>query len=88
LDPEIGNSQRAATSILDTIDHPQLFALWFRKPSTWAGWRVFLAVLFGLPFGEGDLDLFRRCSGLDVPPSEGVIDAWLICGRRAGKFLT
>jgi hypothetical protein len=75
----------ATTSILDTIDHPQLFAPWFRKQSTWAGWRVFLAVLFGLPFGEGDLHLFRRCTGLDAPPSDGVTEAWLICGRRAGK---
>ena len=57
----------ATTSVLDTIDHPQLFAPWFRKPSTWAGWRVFLAVLFGLPLGNGDLDLFRQCTGLDAP---------------------
>jgi hypothetical protein len=73
------------TSILDTIDHPQLFAPWFRKPSTWAGWRVFLAVLFGLSVGDSDLDLFRRCTGLDAAPSNGVTEAWLICGRPAGK---
>jgi hypothetical protein len=30
----------ATTSILDTIDHPQLFAPWFHKPSTWSAWRV------------------------------------------------
>jgi len=42
----------ATTSILDTIDHPQLFAPWFRKPSTWSAWRVFLEILFGLYFGD------------------------------------
>jgi hypothetical protein len=61
------------------------FAPWFRKPATWAAWRVFLAVLFGLPIADKDLDLFRRCSGLDAPPSGGIIEAWLVCGRRAGK---
>jgi hypothetical protein len=29
--------------------------------------------------------LQTRCSGLDVPPRGGFIEAWLICGRRAGK---
>lgn len=58
----------ATTSILDTIDHPQLFAPWFRKPATWSAWRVFLAVLFGLQIGEGDLGLFRRCTGLGASP--------------------
>jgi hypothetical protein len=75
----------ASTSILDTIDHPQLFAPRFRKPATWSAWRVFLAALFGLPIAEGDRDLFRRSTGLDVPPPGGFIEAWLICGRRAGK---
>jgi hypothetical protein len=72
----------ASTSILDTIDHPQLFGPWFRKPSTWAAWRVFLAALFGLPIAAA---LFRQCTGLDTPPAGGFIEAWLICGRRAGK---
>jgi hypothetical protein len=72
----------ASTSILDTIDHPQLFGPWFRKPSTWAAWRVFLVALFGLPIAAA---LFRQCTGLDTPPAGGFIEAWLICGRRAGK---
>jgi hypothetical protein len=75
----------ATTSILDTIDHPQLFAPWFRKPATWAAWRVFLPGLFGLSVADDDLDMFRRCSGLDAPSSDGFTEAWLICGRRAGK---
>src|SRR5215469_8329409 len=72
-------------TILEVCDHPQLFAPWFRKPPTWAAWRVFLAVLFGLPIAEDDLDIFHRCTGLDTPPPGGVSEAWLVCGRRAGK---
>ena len=80
---EFASSARiATTSILDTIAHPALFGPWFKKPATW---RVFLSALFGFPIGDDDLDLFRRCTGLDVPPPGGFIEAWLICGRRAGK---
>jgi hypothetical protein len=82
---DASSARIATTSILDTIDHSQLFAPWFRKRATWSGWRVFLAALFGLLVADGDLDLFRRCTGLDAPPSDGVTEVWLICGRRAGK---
>ena len=69
---EFASSARVATtSILDTIAHPALFGPWFKKPATWAAWRVFLSVLFGLPIADDDLDLFRRCTGLDVAPSMG-----------------
>jgi hypothetical protein len=44
---------------------------------------VFLSALFGLPVGDDDLDLFKRCTGIDAPPLHGFIEAWLICGRRA-----
>src|SRR5215472_11991103 len=74
-----------APTILRVIDNPQLFAPWFRKRETWFAWRVFLAALFGLPIGDGDRDLLQRCTGLDAPPPGGVTEAWLVCGRRAGK---
>jgi hypothetical protein len=73
------------TSILDVCDHDQLFKPWFRKPATWRAWRVFLSCLFGLPIADGDLETFRRCTGLETPPSEPFTEAWLVCGRRAGK---
>jgi hypothetical protein len=84
---EFASARIATTSILDTIAHRELFGPWFKKPATWAAWRVFLSALFGLPIGADDLDLFRRCTGLDLPPPDGFIEAWLICGRRAGKSL-
>jgi hypothetical protein len=57
----------ATTSILDTIDRPQFFAPWVRKPSTWSGWRIFLAVLFALPIGDGEADPVRHCTGGPAP---------------------
>jgi hypothetical protein len=54
---EFASSARiATTSILDTIAHPALFGPWFKRPATWAVWRVFLSALFGLPIGDDDLD--------------------------------
>lgn len=35
-------------------------------------WRAFRAALFGQPIGDGDRNLFRRCAGLDAPPSDGL----------------
>jgi hypothetical protein len=74
-----------AVTIIEAMDHPQLWAPWFRDLATWAPWRSFLRVLFGLPTGEADLDLFRRCTGRETPPPGGATEAWLVCGRRAGK---
>ena len=35
-------------NILQAIDDPNLFKPWFKNAS-WAGWRAWLAALFGLP---------------------------------------
>jgi hypothetical protein len=75
-------------SILEAMRSWQIWAPWFRDVDTWRPWRVFLAALFGLPIAEEDLALFRQCTGLDAPPPGGTNEAWLICGRRAGKSFT
>jgi hypothetical protein len=72
-------------SLLDAINDPKLFAPWFRKPETWAAWRALLAALFGLPMSEADLATYRACTGRNEPPTTQAKEAWLICGRRAGK---
>jgi hypothetical protein len=72
-------------SILDAIDSPEIWAGWFRDPKTWAPWRSFLSVLFGLPLSAADLELFRRCTGRQHPPAGGFTEAWLVIGRRGGK---
>jgi hypothetical protein len=74
-------------NILQAIDDPKLFAPWFRDPVTWAAWRVFLATLFGLPLAPDQFPMHAACTGRPMPPPPGqaVNEAWLICGRRAGK---
>jgi hypothetical protein len=73
------------STILDAIRSPLLFKPWFRDPKTWATWFCFLKVLFGLPLNADELALFRKCTGRDQPRPGGYLEAWLICGRRAGK---
>lgn len=72
-------------NIIQAIDDPALFAPWFRDKATWAGWRTFLAVLFGLPMTPDQLAFYGQCTGRTEAPAELVEEAWLICGRRAGK---
>jgi hypothetical protein len=74
-----------ATTIIDVCRDPELFAGWFRDPATWRSWFVFLRALFGLPMSATDRKLYQECTGRDDLPNGGVREAWLICGRRAGK---
>jgi hypothetical protein len=74
-------------TILDAIRSPEIFARWFRDPVTWAAWFAFLRVLFGLLLDPDDLALFSQCTGRDQPRPGGYTEAWLCCGRRAGKSL-
>jgi hypothetical protein len=75
-------------NILEATADPQLFARWFKDRSTWQSWFAFLAALFALPMDADQLATFRECTGLDEPPKERSNEAWLICGRRAGKSFT
>jgi hypothetical protein len=72
-------------SILTAIADKQLFDPWFKQPATWAAWHALLAALFGLPMTEADLAIYRACTGRTDPPTTQTKEAWLICGRRAGK---
>jgi hypothetical protein len=58
---------------------------WFRKDETWSAWFSFLRVMFGLDLDDTDLALFHRCTGRSDRPEGEFNEAWLICGRRAGK---
>ena len=53
--------------------------------NTWAAWFVFLAALFALPMTPDQLEVYRKHTGRSAPPSAPLHEAWLICGRRAGK---
>jgi hypothetical protein len=79
---------KASVTILDAIADKNLFAPCFRDPATWAAWRAFLAGLFGLPMDEYQRRTFMKCTGRHRPLKAGASEAWLICGRRAGKSFT
>ena len=71
-------------NILQAIDDPNLFKPWFKNAS-WAGWRAWLAALFGLPMTAEQLELFHECTGRSAAPTTPAREGWLVCGRRAGK---
>jgi hypothetical protein len=72
-------------NILKAVADPNLFARWFKKRETWEACRVFLAALFALPLTPEQTAIYRQCTGRDEPPTCAHKEAWLICGRRAGK---
>jgi hypothetical protein len=74
-------------SILETMREPVLFARWFKDPTTWAAWCVFLSALFGLPLDPAQSEVFRQCTGRTAPLASGYVEAWLTVGRRGGKSI-
>jgi hypothetical protein len=72
-------------TILDAIEIPGIWQRWFRRTDTWGPWRAFLKSFFGLPMTQTSLALFKECTGRQQPDGAGYNEAWLICGRRAGK---
>jgi hypothetical protein len=75
------------SDIIATTRNAALFRRWFKDPTTWQAWFSFLKALFGLEMTDADLAIFRQCTGRDSPPEDGATEAWLVCGRRAGKSL-
>jgi terminase large subunit-like protein len=73
-------------TILDAMDDPRLFGPWFRGKS-WGAWRAFLAALFGLQMSDSEALVFRTHTGRQTVPAVAFREAWLCCGRRAGKSL-
>ncbi len=72
-------------TILRAIRDPKLFKPWFKNPDSWSAWYAFLKALFALPMVEEDLAVYRQCTGRTEQPATPSTEAWLICGRRAGK---
>jgi hypothetical protein len=75
----------AAITVADAIADPSLFGPWFRDRDTWRAWMAFLAALFGLPMTADQMGIFTECTGRARAPSAPSREAWLACGRRAGK---
>ncbi|KMO17571.1 hypothetical protein [Methylobacterium platani] len=72
-------------NLLQAMRDPNLFARWFRDEGTWAAWRAFLGALFALPLSDTEAKAYRACTSRQEAPEAPFSEAWLICGRRAGK---
>ncbi len=72
-------------TIVEALGDPHLFAAWFRPLPSWASWVVVLKALFGLAMTPAEVEVFRRFTQRDTPPSTAAREAYLVCGRRAGK---
>lgn len=72
-------------SILDATEDEALFKRWFKSRETWQAWFAFLSALFALPMTPEQLAIYHQCTGRAVAPANPATEAWLVCGRRAGK---
>jgi hypothetical protein len=72
-------------TLLEAMADRNLFAPWFRDSTTWAAWRAFIAALFALPMTPEQLTIYQQLTSRSAPPQQSATEAWLICGRRAGK---
>ena len=75
---------KAPPTILDVLNDPKVFGPYFKGP-TWAAWRIFLAALFALPLTGDELPNFQKFTHRSAPSKMASHEAWLVCGRRAGK---
>jgi hypothetical protein len=71
-------------NILRAIRDSKVFGQHF-KGDTWSSWLAFLAALFALPMTPEQLAVYQRHTGRTTPPAAPLSEAWLVCGRRAGK---
>jgi hypothetical protein len=73
-------------NIIQAIEDKNLLGSAFKDLSTWRPWMIFLKALFGLEVQDSaDLELFRQCTELAMPPKERIRECAAICGRRSGK---
>jgi hypothetical protein len=72
-------------NVLQAIRDQAVFGPAFRNRASWLAWEAFLAALFGLPMNAEQLRIYRACTGRSEAPTEASNEAWLVCGRRAGK---
>ena len=71
--------------ILQACADPNLFAKWFRRPSSFKAWFAFLAGLFALEMTDEQYALYAKHTGRKHPHNDPCSEAWLIVGRRGGK---
>src|SRR5262249_22727580 len=54
---------------------------------SWAFWLTFCSTLFGEALSPSQLEIFRKHTGREMPPTMPVREAWAVVGRRGGKSL-
>jgi hypothetical protein len=74
-------------NLLEAMNDRNLFAPWFRAGASWNAWRAFVAALFALPMTDDQRLIYKSCTGRTAPPIAPASEAFLVCGRRAGKSL-
>ena len=62
-----------------------VFGQHFQRSKTWDAWFAFLAALFALPMSNEQLAIYQKHTGRNTVPTTACHEAWLVCGRRAGK---
>jgi hypothetical protein len=72
-------------NLLAAIRDPHVFGNSPAGSPTWAAWRAFLAALFALNMTDVEAEIYRTCTGRAALPTTPHREAWLVCGRRAGK---
>jgi len=77
----------AALNILEAISDSEILGDIFKDRSTWRAWEAFLRCLFGLPLEDGDEEIWSKHTGRKCIVNDGFHEAWLVCGRRAGKSM-
>lgn len=86
LEPKAKDDLSASgLNIIQALESPQLFGSIIGPLTTWERWLTFLRTLYGLPFGEKDAEIFKACTGREVPAAAGYGEAYSVVGRRGGK---
>lgn len=71
--------------MLAAIRDPHIFGNSPAASPTWTAWRAFLAALFTLNMSDVEAEIYRTCTNRAALPTTPHREAWLVCGRRAGK---
>ena len=72
-------------NVVEAMRDQDLFGRIFPDLSSWAAWILALKAIFALPMTEPELEVFRRHTGRERPPSRQVSEAWFSVGRRGGQ---
>jgi len=78
-------------NVLEMLHDPELFGRTFRRnwrgADTWAAWRAFLGMLFGMALDDEARSIASSHTARTDFPSEPFREAFVIVGRRGGKSL-